>query len=210
MDIHHSSFPSPSPHSTRCALSGQAYPLPQGERERKSMKILPSPFSRKDKSRAFWAGTYLAAHCRRVGRGMGPSRRLGRAARGQGRRGTCSRSRSPADARGGGCHQPVGAGPWVRAVQPRAGPATGTVLIQLSFKASFGGPLFSLVHWALLQAVASRRHAGRPAATRAPGEAGFSATIKNMRKGAEVKSRGDCGRGRGRGAGSKCLSLRCL
>ena len=180
-------MPSAEPHSP------SPYPLPQGERGRKSMKILPSPFSRKDKSRAFWAGTYLAAHCRRVGRGMGPSRRLGRAARGQGRRGTCSRSRSPADARGGGCHQPVGAGPWVRSVQPRAGPATGTVPIQLSIKAPLGAVVL----------------AGAPVGSWEPvhrGKRAFSATIKYTRKGAGVKLRGDCGRERGLGSSlSVCL-----
>ena len=113
------------------------------------------------------------------------------AARGRGRRGADSRSRSPADARGGGCHQPVGAGPWVRSVQPRAGPATGTAPIRLSFKAPVGAVVL----------------AGAPVGSWEPvhlGKRAFSATIKCMRGSAAVKSRGDCERGEN---GSPSLSV---
>jgi len=64
------------------AVSRASFPLTlpspaRGEGEKKHVfnKIPPVPFfragARKDKSRAFGAGTYLAAHCRRVGRGIG-------------------------------------------------------------------------------------------------------------------------------------------
>ena len=134
-------MPSAEPHSP------SPYPLPQGERGRKSMfltKYLPSPFSGRAPEKISPGPLGPGLTSRHIaagsGEGLGPSGRLRRAARGQGpgRRGTGSRSRSPAGARGGGVHPLVGAGPWARSVQPRAGPATGTVPIQLSFKAPLG------------------------------------------------------------------------
>ena len=143
-------MPSAEPHSPSpypLSFDPEALDGPQGERGRKSMfltKYLPSPFSGRapEKISPWPLGPGLTLRHIAAGSGEGWDPRDASvdplAARGRGRRGADSRSRSPADARGGGVHQPVGAGPWVRTVQPRAGPATGTVPIQLSFKAPLG------------------------------------------------------------------------
>ena len=121
-------MPSAEPHSPSpypLSFDPEALDGPQGERGRKSMfltKYLPSPFSGRAPEKIspgpLGPGLTLRHIAAGSGEGLGPSIRLRRAARGQGpgRCGADSLSRSPADARGGDCHPPVGAGPWVRAV----------------------------------------------------------------------------------------------
>ena len=168
-------MPSAEPHSP------SPYPLPQGERGRKSMfltKYLPSPFSGRAPEK--------------ISPGpLGPGLTLRHIAAGSGE-GWDPRDASvgPLAARGRGGAGPIrgpearptrGAEAFIRRSAPDLGSgpsnlARGRQRVLSLFSCPSRppwGPLFALVHWALLQAVASRRHAGRPAATRAPGKAGF-------------------------------------
>ena len=184
------------------AVSRASFPLTlpspaRGEGEKKHVfnKIPPVPFfragARKDKSLAFGAGTYLAAHCRWVGRGMGPSRRLSRSARGQGPGAARGRFAVPQPGRRAGRRR-SSAGRR-RALGPDRPTSRGAGNGYCPYSVVLQGPPGGRCsRWCTGRFFKRSHPGGMPDDPQQPvhrGKRAFSATIKYTREGAAVKWR---------------------